>query len=113
MIKSYIMNACALSFMGCSYAADSVDASQLPLVIELTLKNAPGSLSYHDIGSLAVVSKAMHPILLETVSYRKTFMIEHFQSPWPEKHTVWHVYATACVYMGKPVGCLAIVKEVV
>jgi hypothetical protein len=109
-----IMSLCALIFVGCSYAADNVDASQLPLVVELTLKNAPGSLAYRDIGSLAVVNKAMHPILLETASYRKAVMERCCRYFLPPKdRLVWHNYATACAYVGKPCGTLMSMKEVI
>jgi|GEM_PF-4542855 len=81
----------------------AMDTSQPYLVMELILKNAPGYLSYHDIGACAVASKPMRPMLLETAPYRKAFMIQHFQAALP-KHIVWNAYATACAYVGKPLG---------
>ena len=79
------------------------EIAQPNLIIELILKNAPGLLVYRDIGALAVVSKAMDPILLETASYRKAFMIKH-SSPLSEKRVVWNLYATAAIHVGTPFG---------
>lgn len=88
----------ALSSLGGLCAAEVSHDAQWPLVIELSLKNAPGFFSYYDIGSLAQVKKVMRSILLETASYRKAFIIEHISARLPKENIVWHKYATACAF---------------